>query len=399
MKLISQKMTSIVAGLLLLLATLIPMTAQASGGGTATLSLSPASGSYTTGGTISVGIYEDSGSDSVNAVQANLTYNSSLLSCSSSSIQNSSAFGIAAQSSCGSGTVQIARGTITPVTGSQLVATINFTASAAGTAAINYAGGSAVVRSSDNGNETLTTVGASYAISAPAVTPPPSTSGSGTTSSSTPKTTPKSSTPTPTSSQPAATSSTPAAPFTISNIKVTNLSDKTATVTWQTSAAASSEVDYGTSTSYGLSVVDNNLVTNHYVVIDPDTLKASSTYHFLVKSYNASHQLVTSQDTVFATMAGLAVPAPSFNLAAWATVSAAFLILVVIAFLLKKGSILHLHHHTPGSPPTTYTGISGGTNGTIVTPGGSGPSALPIVTTQEADLQPDTNVSTTSIDE
>src|SRR4051812_48959459 len=69
--------------------------------GTATLSLTPSSGTYAQGDTVSVDVYEDSGGDTVNAVQANLTFPASQLSYIG--ITNSSAFGVDAQSTAGSG--------------------------------------------------------------------------------------------------------------------------------------------------------------------------------------------------------------------------------------------------------------------------------------------------------
>src|SRR5581483_4743161 len=134
--------------------------------GTASLSLSPASGTYSKGGSISVDIVEDSGSDTVNAVQANFSYPTNLLSYTG--VTNSSAFPVEAQSSASGGVVQIARGATTPVSGTQTVATIHFTVLDGGSASLSFSGGSAVVRSTDNGGETLTTNDASYALISPA---------------------------------------------------------------------------------------------------------------------------------------------------------------------------------------------------------------------------------------
>lgn len=378
MKSKTQKTLTILVVLVLVGISLATAVTKAAGGGSATLSLSPASGSYTTGATISVGIYEDSGSDSIGGVQANLTYNASLLSCSAGSIQNSSAFNLSFQSTCGGGSAQIARTATTPVTGSQLVATINFTASAAGTATISFASGSDVVRSTDYGNETLTTVGGSYTITTPAPPPsPPPSGGSGSV-----KKTPSSSSSTPSSSpssSPASSPATPTAPFTITDVKVINLSDKTATITWLTSVPATSEVDYGSTTHYVVTSVDNTLTTNHHVVLDPDNLKASSTYHFLVKSYNAAHQLVAGKDTAFKTVAALPQAKSSKAAEVIAIVLTAIVVLAaVIWVLIKKGLIMH--HH----PPDTHVGgnFIGGSGGNIITPS-SGNIGTPTISSME----------------
>src|SRR3569833_2031028 len=90
----------------------------------ATLYLSPSSGSVANGDTISVGIRENSGSQAVNGVQANLTYPASLFDVAN--IISSSAFSIVAQNSYGNGSIQLGRGALPSVTGDQLVATVVF---------------------------------------------------------------------------------------------------------------------------------------------------------------------------------------------------------------------------------------------------------------------------------
>ena len=76
--------------------------------------------------------------------------------------------------------------------------------------------------------------------------------------------------------------------------------DTTADVTWTTDIPATSQVMYGTTTSYGASsVLDSGLVTNHFVGLSgltPDTL-----YHYQILSNNASGTVATSTDTMFTT--------------------------------------------------------------------------------------------------
>lgn len=134
--------------------------------GTATVDLIPGTGTYAQGDTISLDIREDSGSDTVNAAQTNLTYPSNLLSFVG--ITSSSGFNIDAQSTGGGGTVHIGRGANPAVSGSQIVATVRFTVIGGGTANIDFAGGTAVVRSTDNGSEALTLNGGSYTLINPA---------------------------------------------------------------------------------------------------------------------------------------------------------------------------------------------------------------------------------------
>src|SRR5262249_41924482 len=119
------------------------------------LYLTPASGTVLNGNTVDVAIHENSDTKTVNAVQANLTYDPAKLQFVSISSAGT-AFPLVAQSTGGSGTVQIARaitGGSAPVSGDQLVATVTFKAIVGGTtAAVSFGSGSAVVSSTDNTN-------------------------------------------------------------------------------------------------------------------------------------------------------------------------------------------------------------------------------------------------------
>ena len=94
-------------GVILTLPLFTPFTTYAD---TATLYLSPASGSVSKGSILTVSIRENSGNEPVNSVQANLSYPANLLDFVS--INSSSAWGVVAQNSGGSGSVQIARGAL-----------------------------------------------------------------------------------------------------------------------------------------------------------------------------------------------------------------------------------------------------------------------------------------------
>lgn len=59
-------------------------------------------------------------------------------------------------------------------------------------------------------------------------------------------------------------------------------SSGSAVITWKTNVPATSRVDYGTTTSYGMSVSDANLVTNHSIVLP--YLRADTVYHFKITS-------------------------------------------------------------------------------------------------------------------
>lgn len=68
-----------------------------------------------------------------------------------------------------------------------------------------------------------------------------------------------------------------------------------ATVTWQTDAQATTQVEYGTSTNYGsTTTLDTNLTTKHSASL-PD-LNSFTTYHYRVKSKDASGKETVSSD-------------------------------------------------------------------------------------------------------
>jgi hypothetical protein len=141
--------------------------------GSASLYLTPATGTYNTGQSISVQVYVNTGGDKANAVEADFSYPSSKLKFVSVD-GTGSAFGIDAASSGANGTVKIARGATTAVSGTGLlVSTVNFSVQAAGTAALSFLNSSAVVRSTDNMNILASTTGANYTLKVAGATPTP----------------------------------------------------------------------------------------------------------------------------------------------------------------------------------------------------------------------------------
>lgn len=137
--------------------------------------LAPASGSYAVGSSFTIAVRENSGS-AVNAAEANLSYPVSALEYQS--IDGSgSAFGIDANSTGGNGSVNIARGTTSPVTGDQLIAKVTFKVLAITTATIQMQSSSVVLSSSTNINVVNARNGGTYTLTAPiGSTPPPAPS-------------------------------------------------------------------------------------------------------------------------------------------------------------------------------------------------------------------------------
>lgn len=94
-------------------------------------------------------------------------------------------------------------------------------------------------------------------------------------------------------------------PPVISEVTATAIGARSATIQWRTDEPATSQVEYGPTSSYGSSTgVDAALVTSHEVVLSG--LSADSTYHFRVLSRDQSGNAAASSDRVFAT-----TPAPS----------------------------------------------------------------------------------------
>ncbi len=132
------------------------------------LYLTPASGSLTNGNTLVITIREDSGSDAVNAVQANLTYPATRMQFQSIATAGSasSPFTTVMQSSGGGGNVTIGVGLLgSSVTGNNIVATVTFTLISTGAAAVNFTVDSGIARSSDSVDICGSKVGANYTLS------------------------------------------------------------------------------------------------------------------------------------------------------------------------------------------------------------------------------------------
>jgi peroxiredoxin len=95
-------------------------------------------------------------------------------------------------------------------------------------------------------------------------------------------------------------SQTAVTPLVISDIKSSNITDSGGTVTWTTDKPGTSQVTYGTTTTYGSSTTrDQQLSTSHSVTLAD--LAPSTTYHFKVMSQDNSGIETVSQDQTFTT--------------------------------------------------------------------------------------------------
>lgn len=146
-----------IGGFLIFHSSAAPKPAGGGGGKTTSASvvamtLSPASSNVANGNTVTTEVWVDTLNQSVNAVEADLSYPVDKLQFVSVD-DTSSAFSIAAQTTGDAGKVVIARGTTTPVSGKQLVAKVTFKAIAAsGQAPVAVLTNSQALSSSDNTN-------------------------------------------------------------------------------------------------------------------------------------------------------------------------------------------------------------------------------------------------------
>jgi len=99
---------------------------------------------------------------------------------------------------------------------------------------------------------------------------------------------------------------------TISAIASTNVVLNSATIGWTTNENASGLVEYGTTTSYGLSsALSSSLTTSHSIGLS--SLTSGTTYHYRVTSVDEAGNTTVSADRTFATAATITYLAPDIN--------------------------------------------------------------------------------------
>jgi chitodextrinase len=113
------------------------------------------------------------------------------------------------------------------------------------------------------------------------------------------------------------TSTADTTPPVISSMAAGSITSNSATITWTTSEAADTQVEYGTTTAYGASTaIVSTLLTAHSQILTG--LNPSTTYQYRVKSKDAAGNLATSGNGTFTTAPLPDTTAPSIpgNLAA-----------------------------------------------------------------------------------
>ncbi len=100
------------------------------------------------------------------------------------------------------------------------------------------------------------------------------------------------------------TISNPMTPPAITNVAAASLTASSATITWTTDRAADSQVDYGTTTTYGASsTLDTALVESHSEQLSG--LAPSTLYHYRVRSRDVNGNANVSGDSTFTTLSAV----------------------------------------------------------------------------------------------
>ncbi len=89
-------------------------------------------------------------------------------------------------------------------------------------------------------------------------------------------------------------------PPVISGVEISGITETSATITWTTDEPATSHVEYGKTTDYGLTTtLDKELATSHSITLTE--LKPETTYHFRIKSVDEAGNEALSDDYTFTT--------------------------------------------------------------------------------------------------
>ena len=105
----------------------------------------------------------------------------------------------------------------------------------------------------------------------------------------------------------------------ISNVRASNISTNSATISWNTDLASDSQVEYGTTPSYGqMSTLNPNLVTSHAVALSG--LLDGTVYYYRVRSKTGAGVLSVDGPYTFTTIPAVVEISKSFG-AGWSLMS------------------------------------------------------------------------------
>jgi hypothetical protein len=270
---IPQSILTIVTVAVFLLTMLAFSSAQAAT--TSSLSLSPNSQTVTKGSDLVVAVTLHTDGNSINTVQSILSYSSADFSLVSAAAgQKFTSF----VDTPTMGSVSFTSGASTPVTSAQTVATITFLAKSTGTTSMSLAqvcsnkdynlSCSAAYDSKSNANDLASVSNPeSFILKA-------STSSTSTSANSTPI---------------------------ITDLQVKKVTSTSAVVSWHTNIAATSVVNYGFNTNYGLDTQSAAFVTTHTVTLNSPALTPSTTYYLRAISATSTGASSTSSTQRFIT--------------------------------------------------------------------------------------------------
>lgn len=134
----------------------------------------------------------------------------------------------------------------------------------------------------------------------------------------------------------------------ITNIQVTNDTDSSVVVEWQTDEPATSYVDYGETTTYGKGAGDAGYTKEHKVILT-DGLTASTKYNFRVFSSDQAGNTAYSKNQTFTTRPPVSVQR-TYRYIGLAMIVGGLLALGVIAYFYFRKKGPHPDNLMPGGP-------------------------------------------------
>ncbi len=146
-------------------------------------------------------------------------------------------------------------------------------------------------------------------------------------------------------------------PPTISSVTSSSITSAGATITWTTNEAATTQVEYGTTTGYGTITLNSSLVTSHSQSLTG--LTAGTLYHYRVKSSDAAGNPATSGDYTFTTSAAADTTPPTITNVTSAGISSTG---ATITWSTNEGSTTQVEYGTSASYGSSTT-----LNATLVT--------------------------------
>ena len=356
--------------------------ARTEAAGTASLTLSPSSGSHKGGDTITLTVTENSGSTAMNTVEADLSFDASKLqfvsaSGAGTSFSNLSATGTSSTAKIVSYTSPVSLGGPGSLTGSHAIGTVTLkvkTVSASNSTSVTFADSSGIASAADSSDIwDHSPTGATFSLTAPA-------SGGGTTNNTKTTTTKKTTTTTTGTKVSTTTAATqkanPAAPVAASvitssssnylvTVKVVDTKDRVVSGASVTLDGKTSKTD-----STGLAGFSNIPAGNYTVSVKSGKVQGKATI-------NVSSDQPTNVAQQFEVKTK-----PRLNVALYGGIAAAVVVLIIVLVLWRGGMAGKLpklgnHNLDAASGPAPTVVSTSGSGGNMITPAPTPPPAAP----------------------